>query len=217
MRWRRQNLADLVLLAKDQFLPFILFWLAVIMMRFSHFGGLLSLAFVNGEWAVQFWLKAGYSYPVALAVCALCGNIDLVMWFWFFKRGRFLLEHKYPKAGVWFLKRFDPRQYDLSANDGNFILFLKRLVSKLNQAFKDHPNLGLFLMGITPFCGIILGVPSAVGYKVKNGYWVMALGNTIKIVVLGLIISQKIILLGIVMTLIIWILLTQSPKTENRV
>ena len=211
MEWRRV-LVGFFYLAKDQFWPFILFWLAVFLMRWNSLGGLISLAFVNGEWAVQFWLKAGYSYVIAFLVCAACGNIDLAMWFWFFKKGRFLLECKYPRAGEWFVRKFDPGQYEFSENDGKFRLFLKNVARNLSGVFTKHKYRGLLLMGATPFCGIIVGVPTAVGYKVKYGYWFMVLGNTLKIVVFGFIIVHKIILIGFVIFWLILILISKPRK-----
>lgn len=199
-----------VKLARNQFWPFILFWLAVLLIRIHPMGGLLSAAFVNGEWAVQFWVKNGYSYIAAFSICAICANIDLAMWFWFFKKGRFLLEYIYPKTGKWFVSKFDPRQYEVTESDSKVVRRYKNLATWLAGVFGRKKYQGLFLMGFTPFCGIIVGVPTAVGYKVRYGYWVMALGNTVKILVFGFIITNKIILVGLLIFLAIWILFSKT-------
>ncbi len=198
-------------LAKDQFWPFILFWLAIFLMKFHPLSGLLSLAFINGEWAVRFWVEKGYLYPTAFLVCSACGNADLAMWFWFFKKGRFLLEVKYPKAGAWFARKFDIRQYKTAENEPGLRHVLKTTAMRLSNIFGRHPRLGLFLMGLTPFCGIVVGVPVAVGYKVKFGYFFMAIGNTCKIIIFGFLLANKITFLVLLLVLLVWSLL-HRPK-----
>lgn len=213
-RWRKVG-GGIFYLAREQFWPFILFWAAIFLMKLHPLGGLLSLAFINGEWAVQFWLQKGYSYQTAFFVCAFCANIDLAMWFWFFKKGRFLLEFRYPKAGYWFVQKFDPSRYKFSENDGHVIHFLKSVVFRLEAIFKNHQRYGLVLMGAAPFCGIFVGVPTSVGYKVKSGFWFMALGNTIKIVILGFIIANKVLLVILIILLILSVLLRKTKTPPN--
>lgn len=212
MSLRKKVLGNIFQIVRDQFWPFILFWLAILLIRFHPLGGLISLAFINGEWAVRFWIASDYSYFTAFSVCVLCANIDLAMWFWFFNKGRFLLEYHYPKAGRWFVKKFDLRQYDFSEHDGKFRHFLRGFARKLVEISSKHPRSGLFLMGTTPFCGIIVGVPTAVGYRAKYGYLLIALGNTMKIVIFGFVIANRIILAGLIVLVLLWVLLFKKPR-----
>jgi len=209
---RQKILGDIFHIAKDQFLPFILFWLAILLIRLHPLGGLISLAFINGEWAVRFWIAKGYCYFTAYCICIIAANVDLAMWFWLFSRGRFVLECVYPKAGRWFVQKFDPRQYDVSNHDGKFKHSLKLLARKLTEVFNQHQRTGLFLMGMTPSCGILVGVPTAVGYKVKYGFWFMALGNAIKIIVLGYVIAHRMMLIGLAVFIVLLVILLKKPR-----
>lgn len=162
-------------LVKENFLPFIAFLIGVPLIRSFPFGALLYLAFINAEWAVKFWVEAGYSYWIAFPICALCGNIDLLMWFLLFGR---------------LSRLFDIKRYEISEHDGRVRHFIKTIVFGLRDIAQRHPHLGLFLMGCTPFCGIVVGVPTAILCEVRYGYFVMAAGNTVKIIAFGFVISH---------------------------
>lgn len=206
-------LHDIFFLAREQFWPFILFWLAVLVMRFYPLGGLLSLTFLNSEAAVRFWVKHGYSYKISFFACIACANFDLAVWFLFFRRGRLILEHRYPRAWTWLVKKFDQGQQGSNQNyNGNNSLRL--IAARLNQIFTKQKHRGLFLIGFTPVCSIFVGVPLAVGYKVKHGYLMMALGNTLKIIVFGFIFMHNATLVGFFVVLAAWILLLKR-KPRN--
>lgn len=197
-------------LIRKQFWPFLLFWLAILLMRFYKLGGLWTLAFINAEWAVQFWANH-YSYATAFIICSLCANIDLAIWFWFFKRGRYVLTNLYPEAGHWLVAKFDPIQYQSAKHDHWLPAIVKGLVAKLITTFGRTRHFGLLLMGFTPFCGIVIGVPTAVAYRVKYGYWVMALGNTLKIVVFGSVFSSRPFLAVLILALALFLLKKNNP------
>lgn len=200
-------------LIKSHFLPFIAFWLMIFLMRKHPTTALLGASFLNAEVAVRFWLRNGHSHITAFLACVACGNIDLLMWFFFFKKGRYILEAEYPRAGKWFIKKFYSEFDNQKLKTQKTTKPQNWFTNKLTSVFEARPNFGLILIGFTPFLDIILGVPIAVAYKVPRAYLYMAIGNSLKIIILGFILANNFLLLPFsIILLVFWILTKLSPR-----